>query len=351
MNLDDTIWFESVDKSNMLAEIDGLPDQLETAWKLGSQLELPSFSGINQVLVAGMGGSAIGADLLAAYIEPLSRIPLFVQRDYTLPAWATGSQTLVIASSHSGNTEETLSVFEQALQAGCQILVISTGGKLAENASSAGIPVWKFDHTGQPRAAVGFSFGLLLALFSRQGWIPDQASEIADALAAMRDQQSKLRADVPTVQNPAKRQAGQLMGRWVMILGSGLLAPVARRWKGQLNELAKAWGQFEALPEADHNTLAGINHPEEMLTNTLVVFLRAASDHQRNRQRSELTQQSFMVAGLGTDFYIAKGSSRLAQLWTAIHYGDYTGYYLAMAYGVDPTPIPAISSLKNAMQS
>lgn len=351
MNLDDTIWFKSVDKSNMLAEIDGLPDQLETAWKLGSQLELPSFSGINQVLVAGMGGSAIGADLLAAYIEPLSRIPLFVQRDYTLPAWAAGSQTLVIASSHSGNTEETLSVFEQALQAGCQILVISTGGKLAENASSAGIPVWKFDHTGQPRAAVGFSFGLLLALFSRQGWIPDQASEIADALAAMRDQQSKLRADVPTVQNPAKRQAGQLMGRWVMILGSGLLAPVARRVKGQLNELAKAWGQFEALPEADHNTLAGIDHPEEMLTNTLVVFLRAASDHPRNRQRSELTQQSFMVAGLGTDFYIAKGSSRLAQLWTAIHYGDYTGYYLAMAYGVDPTPIPAISSLKIAMQS
>lgn len=351
MNLDDTNWFESVDKSNMLAEIDGLPDQLETAWKLGSQFELPSFSEIDRVLVAGMGGSAIGADLLAAYIEPLSQVPLFVQRDYTLPAWASGSQTLVIASSHSGNTEETLSVFEQARQAECQILVLSTGGKLAESASSAGIPVWKFDHTGQPRAAVGFSFGLLLALFSRQGWIPDQASEVADALAAMRGQQSKLKADVPIVQNPAKRQAGQMMGRWVVIIGSGLLAPVARRWKGQLSELAKAWGQFEALPEADHNTLAGIDHPEEMLTNALVIFLRAGSDHPRNLMRSELTQQSFMVAGLGTDFYIAKGSSRLAQLWTAIHFGDYSGYYLAMSYGVDPTPIPAISSLKNAMQS
>ncbi|MHB1385121.1 MAG: bifunctional phosphoglucose/phosphomannose isomerase [Bellilinea sp.] len=351
MNLDDATWFATVDKSNMLAEIDGLPDQLETAWNLGSQFELTPFPDVTRVLVAGMGGSAIGADLLATYLEPISQVPIFVQRDYTLPAWAFGKQTLVIASSHSGNTEETLSVFERARQSGCQILVISTGGRLAEIAHHAGVPVWKFNHSGQPRAAVGFSFGLLLNLFSRQGWIPAQDAEMADALEAMRAQQASLRVDVPTVKNPAKRQAGQMMGRWVVILGSGLLAPVARRWKGQVNELAKAWGQFDTLPEADHNTLAGIEYPEEMLTNTIVIFLRSASDHPRNLQRSELTRQSFMVAGLGTDYYVAQGNSRLAQMWTAIHFGDYTGYYLAMAYGVDPTPIPAITSLKNAMQS
>jgi len=135
----------------------------------------------------------------------------------------------------------------------------------------------------------------------------------------------------------------------VVVLGSGLLAPVARRWKGQISELAKAWGQFEALPEADHNTLAGIENPEAMLTNTLVIFLRTGSDHPRNQLRSELTQRSFMVAGLGTDFYVAKGSTRLAQLWTTLHFGDYSAYYLAIAYGVDPTPIPAISGLKAAM--
>lgn len=351
MNLDDTVRFKTIDKSNMMAEIDGLPDQLESAWKLGNRLEIPIFSGVEQVLIAGMGGSAIGADLLAAYVEPICRLPIIIQRDYTLPAWASGSRTLVIASSHSGSTEETLSVFEQARSAGCQVMVISTGGKLADLAVSAGIPVWRFQHTGQPRAAVGFSFGLLLALFARQKWIPAQDEEIASALAAMRSQQADLQASVPTVQNPAKRQAGQMMGRWVVVMGSGLLAPVARRWKGQVSEVAKAWGQFEALPEADHNTLAGIEHPEAMLTSALVVFLRAASDHPRNRKRSELTQQSFMVAGLGTDFYIAKGESRLAQLWTALHFGDYTAYYLAMAYGEDPTPIPAIANLKDAMQS
>ncbi len=349
MNLDDTSRIKQLDSLNMLAEIDGLPDQLEHAWKLGFEQELPDLPGITQVLVAGMGGSAIGADLLAAYIEPLSSVPVLVQRDYTLPAWANGSHTLVIASSHSGNTEETLSVFQQAQKAGCSLLVIATGGKLAQLAAESNVPVWKFVHQGQPRAAVGFSFGLLLALFVRLGFVASQDTDMANALQALRDQQSGLLADVPAVKNPAKRQAGQMMGRGVVILGAGLLAPVARRWKGQVSELAKAWGQFEALPEADHNTLAGIENPEAMLTNTLVIFLRAASDHARNKLRSELTQRSFMVAGLGTDSYTAKGSSRLAQLWTTLHFGDYAAYYLAIAYDVDPTPIPVISGLKEAM--
>lgn len=351
MNLDELTWYEKTDPSNMLAEIDGLPDQLETAWKLGNQLPLPLVSGVTSVLVAGMGGSAIGADLLAAYIEPLSRVPVIVQRDYTLPAWAANPSTLVIASSHSGNTEETLAIFDQARTAGCQILCISTGGTLAALAEEAGLSVWKFQHQGQPRAAVGYSFGLLLALFVRLGFIPGQDADIADALQAMRAQQTGIRREIPTVKNPAKRQAGQMMDRWVVVLGAGMLAPVARRWKGQISEVAKAWGQFEALPEADHNSLAGIDAPADMLQNTVVLFLRSASDHPRNRLRSELTQKTFMVAGLGTDFYMAQGETRLAQLWTAIHFGDYTAYYLAMSYGVDPTPIPAISSLKNAMQA
>ena len=350
MNLDDTTRFAAMDPANMLAEIDGLPDQLGAAWKLGQQFDLPDFKGVRQILIAGMGGSAIGADLLAAYIEPLCQVPVFIQRDYTMPAWAAGEQTLVIASSHSGDTEETLSVLEQARQAGCRVLALTTGGRLAESAREAGVPLWQFQHDGQPRAAVGFSFGLLLALFARLGFVPDPEAELNSALVAMRVQQGTLLANVPAVQNPAKRQAGQMVGRWVVVIGSGLLGPVARRFKTQVNELAKAWGQFDTLPEADHNTLVGVDYPEELLTKALVIFLRSPSDHPRNRLRSELTQQSFMLAGLGTDVYHARGETRLAQLWTALHYADYTAYYLAMAYGVDPTPVPAISSLKDAMR-
>ncbi len=349
-SLDDFQKFSQIDPQNMLGEINNLPSQLEQAWEMGNQLPLPQMKNIQQVLIAGMGGSAIGADLLGAYLEPLGRVPFIVQRDYTLPAWANSPATLVIASSHSGNTEETLSVFEQAIASGCSVAAICTGGKLAELAESRGVCLWRFRHAGQPRAAVGFSFGLLLAMLSRLGLLPDPSAELMDAIQAMRDQQRTLHAEAPVTSNPAKRLAGQLINRWVVVMGSGLLSPVARRWKGQISEVAKAWAQFEFLPEADHNTLAGVENPPEMLNQTMIIFLRASLDHPQNVLRSDLTRQTFMLAGLGTDYFEAKGDTRLAQMWTALHFGDYVSYYLAMAYGVDPTPVPAIESLKLAMK-
>ncbi len=349
-SLDDFQKFSQIDTQNMLGEINHLPSQLEQAWEMGNQLPLPQVGPIQHVLIAGMGGSAIGADLLGAYLEPLGRVPFIVQRDYTLPGWANSPATLVVASSHSGNTEETLSVFEQAVAAGCSVAAICTGGKLAELAETRGIPLWRFKHDGQPRAAVGFSFGLLLAMLSRLGLLPDPSAELMDAIQAMRHQQQTLLAEAPVVNNPAKRLAGQLINRWVVVMGSGFLAPVARRWKGQISEVSKAWAQFEFLPEADHNTLAGVENPPEMLSQTMILFLRGSLDHPQNILRSDLTRQTFMLAGLGTDYFEAKGETRLAQMWTTLHFGDYVSYYLAMAYGVDPTPVPAIESLKLALK-
>ncbi len=350
MNLDDLAYFKKIDASNMLAEIDGLPDQLQTAWDLGGKQPLPDLKDIRSVVISGMGGSAIGADLVSAAVFSSIRIPVIVHRDYGLPAFAKGKQTLVICSSHSGNTEETLDSFETALKNDCSIVVICTGGELAKRASAKKIPVWKFDHTGQPRAAVGFSFGLLLGLFTRLDLIPDLSNDVAEAVAAMRKSQEHLRADVPAANNPAKRYAGQLMGRWVTVMGAGLLAPVARRWKGQINEVAKAGANFEFLPEANHNTLAGTINPSETLNaHTMTLFLRAPSDHPRNRLRSDLTRQAFMLEGMNTDVVEARGESPLAHMWTLILFGDYMTYYLAMAYGVDPTPIEALVNFKNSM--
>jgi glucose/mannose-6-phosphate isomerase len=349
LNLDDFSKFEEVDTQNMMAEVNALPEQLSKAYQLGLAQGLPAWDGIGNVLIAGMGGSAIGADLLAAYVADSCPVPLYVLRDYGLPAWAKGPETLVIGSSHSGNTEETLSSFEEALQRGCRCLAITTGGKLAGLAAREKAPTWKFQHAGQPRAAVGYSFGLLLALLVRLGFVTDPAPELEKAVAAMRQQQESLMAEVPTVHNPAKRMAGQLMGRWVTVLGSGILAPVARRWKGQVSEVAKAWAQFEFLPEADHNTLAGAVNPEERITQMMVLFLRSSLEHPRNQLRIELTRKEFMLEGLNTDFIDARGDSPLAHIWTALHFGDYTTYYLAMAYGMDPTPVAALENLKREM--
>jgi glucose/mannose-6-phosphate isomerase len=350
MNLDDLTRFKQLDTLNMLGEIDNLPDQLASAWRLGMQHALPDWKDISQVVIAGMGGSAIGADLLASYCAPLSPIPVFVHRDYGLPLFAHGAETLVICSSHSGNTEETLDAFESARKAECRILTVCTGGELARRANDNGIPVWTFEHAGQPRAAVGFSFGLLLAMFQRLGLIPDQSKGMEDTLASMKRTQQHLRADVPAVKNPAKRYAGQLMGRWVTFVASGLLTAVARRWKGQMNEIAKAGSNFEFLPEADHNTLAGTINPQETLNaHTMTLFLRAPSDHPRNRLRSDLTRKAFMLEGMNTDYIDARGDTPLAHIWTLILFGDYMAYYLAMGYGVDPTPIQALVDFKQAI--
>ncbi len=211
---------------------------------------------------------------------------------------------------------------------------------------------WRFDHHGQPRTAVGFSFGLLLALLHRLGLVPDPGADLAEAVDAMRKVKEKNGVGVPAALNPAKRYAGQLMGRWVSVFGAGLMAPVARRLKTQLNEIAKAGANFEFVPEADHNTLAGTQHPEEVLMpHTMNLFLRSPSDHPRNRKRLDLTKQAFMLEGLNTDFLDARGRSSLANMWTQILFGDYMAYYLAMGYGVDPTPVDALVHLKNSLKN
>ena len=350
MDLDDFTSFKKLDPQNMLGEMENLPRQLQAAWELGQTLPLPAWQGLTRILISGMGGSAIGADLLAAYIAPACSIPVVVHRDYGLPAWAHGPETLVIASSHSGNTEETLEAFSAAIQSGCRILAVCTGGDLEQRAIAHKVPVWKFTHAGQPRAAVGFSFGLLLAVVTRLGLLPNAEMDLLKAVADMRSQQETLRAEVPVAQNPAKRMAGQLVGRWVNVYGSGILAPVARRWKGQVNEIAKAGAGFEYLPEADHNALAGLENPE-VLMQTVTLFLRASSDHPRNHLRADLTRQGFMVAGLNTDVFNATGETPLSHIWTALHFGDYMAYYLAMAYGMDPTPVDALQNLKAALKA
>jgi glucose/mannose-6-phosphate isomerase len=350
MILDKWEAFQEIDAGNMLTEIDDLPDQLINAWMLGQNMPLQPSEGVRNLVLAGMGGSAIGADMLQAYALPDLQIPIIVWRNYELPAFV-GEDSLVITSSHSGNTEETLSAFDQALRAGARVIAVTTGGELAKRAKTAEVPLWQFEHVGQPRAAVGFSFGLLLAAISRMGWLPDPAGELEDAVEAMRDQQESLGAEVPVVQNAAKRVAGQILDRWPIVMGADFLAPVARRWRTQISEIAKAVAQFEELPEADHNLVAGVPNPEDLLPKMMVIFLRASHYHPRNIIRTDVTREVLMVEGFNTDVYEAQGNSRLAQQWTTLHFGDYVSFYLAMSYGVDPSPVPAIEGLKERLKA
>lgn len=350
MNLDDLEQFRRTDPAGMLGHIDRLPDQIEAAWDLGQRLEArDSFARAETIVICGMGGSAIGGSLLAALAAPECRAPIVVHRDYELPAFVTGQKCLVIGSSFSGNTEETLVAFEAADARGAQLLAITRGGRLAELARRSNAPAWTFDYEAQPRAGVGYGFMLPLALLCRLGFLPDKSPDVAEAVGVMREQQRTIQAEVPVVRNPAKRMAGQLMDRIVAIFGSGYLAPVARRWKGQISENAKAWGQFEELPELDHNSVAGTSHPEALIGKFMVLFLRGASDSPRNAARHAATKELYLTQGFNTDLIEARGRLPLAQMLSCLHFGDYTSYYLAMAYGVDPTTIEPIDRLKSRL--
>jgi glucose/mannose-6-phosphate isomerase len=345
MNLDNLELFKQLDRQNLLAEIDALPDQLQSAWDLGATLPLPDFTGIQNIVIAAMGDSALAADLVYASAFTDIHIPIIIHRDYGLPAFARGKNTLVVCISHSGAAEETLNSFQSALKNDCSLLVISTGGDLAKRAAEKNIPVWKFE-----RKNIASPFGLLLALFSRLGFILDPSADMSEAVAMMKRSQQHFSADVPAVHNPAKRYAGQLVGRWVTFVGAGNLAPVARRWKMQVNQLAKAGSNFESIPEANHNTLSATLNPTETLNaHTITLFLRAPSDHPRNRLRSDLMRQAFMLEGLNTDSVDARGKSAIAHIWTLILFGDYMAYYLAMAYGIDPSDADAALNFKSLL--
>lgn len=350
-DLDDLQRMKDVDQSAMLSHLDALPDQLENAWQLAQTQPLPdTHRHVRRIILCGMGGSAIGGDLTAALVSATSPIPFTVVRGYDLPAYITGPDTLVIVSSHSGNTEETLSAADQALDAGVRMLAVTTGGALADHAAANGYPVWQFSYKSQPRAALGWSFGLLIGLAARLELAPALEDNLKEGIDLLRAQHAQYAASTPVTINPAKRGAGQLIGRVPVIFGAGVFEPVARRWKGQLNENAKVWAEFDTLPEADHNTVVGIGFPSEYMTNLAALFIMSHQmDHPRVYLRHELTFRMCLTNGIMADQFHPQGDNALAQMLHAIQYGDYVSYYTAIAYGVDPTEIAPIVELKEQL--
>lgn len=337
------------DPENMNAAIEALGENLKQGWQLGQQLSLPQVGTLRRVVICGMGGSAIGGDFVIGYLSETFPLPVMAWRNYGLSAWAKGADTLVICSSHSGNTEETLSSFREALSRGCSLLSVCTGGKLAELSREAGQTCWTFNHKGQPRTAIGWTVGLLLALFFRLGLIDNQSGEIEEAANVLAEGIQVLGKDSPLSTNPAKRLAGQLLERNIVIFGSGENEVLARRWKSEINELAKAWAAFEAIPEMNHNTLAGLRHPQSLYEHTSAIFLCSDFDNPRNRKRIDHSRQFFLQAGVAVDSVQARGKGKLAQMFSLLQFGDFVSYYLALAYGEDPTPIEILTELKRLL--
>jgi glucose/mannose-6-phosphate isomerase len=342
--LDDTAAMGRADTGGMLGHLEGFADQVAGGWRIARELELP-WETPRSVALLGMGGSAIGGDIIKAVWSDRISVPMEVLRDYELPAWV-GPQTLVIASSKSGDTEETLRQLERALQRRCPVIAVSSGGALRRVAQAAKLPLVTFPAQGSPRSSLGWSLGIVAGILERAGVLQLEDAEVEQAVRSARQMAARCAPDVATADNPAKQLAWALVDRFVVVSGAGFLAPVARRWKTQLNENSKAAAVFEELPEATHNTVVGFEQPDSLRDHLAVVSLRSELDHPRNTLRAQL-MGDVMDTGLVWHTSVeTAGEGRLGHALSGIVMGDYVSVYTAFMYAVDPTPIAVIDHIK-----
>ncbi|HEY3218079.1 MAG TPA: bifunctional phosphoglucose/phosphomannose isomerase [Candidatus Limnocylindria bacterium] len=337
----------AADPANMLDRIKGLADQVTYAWQIAMGAQVPpAYADVRAIVLAGMGGSAIGGDLAAALLADELKIPMVVHRDYGLPAFV-GRDTLVIASSYSGNTEESLSSFGEAQKRGAKVLAITTGGKLAERARAANYPVVTFSYPAQPRAALGYSFGLALGVLAKIGFVRDLGSDVDAALADLTKIEERVHEGART--NDAKRMAIELYGRIIFAYGAGVMGVMARRVKGQWNENAKNWSAFDVMSELNHNAVVGFPHPPIARDALTVLLLRSDRDNPRHKIRFDVTAELLDRAGIPHRTIRFSGQSMLSEVLQMVMFTDYVSFYLALLNGADPSEVKSIDYLKDRL--
>jgi glucose/mannose-6-phosphate isomerase len=328
----------------MLGDVLAQPHQYEDAlWRTDSA-NIAKREFARGVVICGMGGSAIGADLAGAAVGLRATAPITTIRGYELPDWV-GSDTLVVCASYSGNTEETLHCFEQAGTKGAPRIAVTTGGALAERARAAGdVPVIGVPSGMQPRAAVVYGTVTSLLCAELGGASPSLRGEVEEAAALARELTEEWGPD--NSESPALEIASKIGDRIPVVYGGPQTTAVARRWRGQVNENSKRPAFFGDLPEAHHNEVVGWYHAEDRL---FALILEASGDHERMDRRLDVTEEILEHAGVEAIRVKARGKSAVAQLMSLVLLGDLVSVYLAVLNGIDPTPVDEIEGLKKRL--
>ena len=335
------------DPGKMGNKISEFSKQILKGWEIGENAgQIPSE--IDNILFAGMGGSAIAGDIINSFFSGTLSVPFVVNRGYDVPGFIS-SKTLFIASSYSGNTEETLSAFDCALKKGVKVIAVTSGGKLAEICDDRTFPVFKMPEGYPPRSALGFSMGILFNILSKANIISLSYDEVKEAAESLSDQQNEL----SDINGPAAVLAKEIAGTLPFIYGSVHGTDViALRWKAQFNENSKIHAAYGVFSEMNHNEIMGWAKHEktgDFFKDLSAVFLRSTSDSARNVKRMDITKDILNDQGVKTFEVKAKGNSKIAEFFYLISFGDWTSYHLAFLNEVDPTEIPAINVLKRKL--
>jgi glucose/mannose-6-phosphate isomerase len=346
VDLDNPQSYREPGVEEILGHLQQFPEQCRLAWEQALMLDLPQdYRDIDKVVILGIGGSAIGGEIASRIVLEENKTPVWVHRDYGLPV-TPDENTLVIASSYSGNTEETLSGFAQTLNTPAKKMVITTGGRLKQLAEENNIPGFIIDYKAPPRMAFPHSFVPLVGIFQKLGLLTDKTVDIGEMLGILRKLQGDYAETAPLASNKAKKLATKLCGHIVVIYGGGILSGVARRWKAQFNENGKSWAFFELLPELNHNAVVGYRFPSEIEDRMFIVLLRSALLHRRILRHYEATTGLLVQEGIKHESIDAVGESALAQMMSLVLLGDYITCYLAVLNETDPATLDAVDFVK-----
>jgi glucose/mannose-6-phosphate isomerase len=335
-----------IDVSNMRELLVRFPEQVEEAISIGENAKIPpNLSTVSSIILTGLGGSAIGGDLLRSYLADEVQIPIIVNRHYFLPEFVE-KDSLVIVSSYSGNTEETIAAYHDALRRRARILCISSNGEIERIARSHKNAIIKVPKGLPPRAALGYSFFPLLVTLIRTGIVRERTRDLRETIGLLREK-ADVYADSTARSNEALNIAKDFVGKLLVVYSTTEhLDSVNLRWRTQLAENAKVLAYGNVLPEMNHNELVGWNVQKRLMKDIVVVVLRDADEHSRVQVRLELTTR--IVGKYASRVVEAKseGKSLLARMFSLIHLGDWVSYYLAILNRVDPTPVKVIDYLK-----
>jgi glucose/mannose-6-phosphate isomerase len=347
--LDQPDRWRTIDPLSMRTLVEKFPEQAESAAQTARSLRLSVPENIRSLVVTGLGGSAIGGDLVRSIAGPHLKYPFLVNRDYNLPGFVDDT-CLVFACSYSGNTEETISAYEQARGAKAKIICMTSGGRLEALARQDSFPVLSLPGGLPPRAALPYALFTLLGAMQSLQFIPDQSAEIQETLNLLKQLAGKYGVANPESTNPAKSLARSLSGKIVAVYGSNaILDAAAYRWRSQIAENSKNLAFHHVLPEMNHNELVGWLLPESVLKNVGVVLLRDKGDHPQVQRRFDLTREIITGKSGSMSEAWSQGESLLARVLSVILLGDFVSLYLAYLNNIDPSPVQVIDYLKRKL--
>jgi len=332
------------------ASLASLPLQLSAAVKQFRTLRLPrTYRGLTSIMVGGMGGSHLAADIIRSAYTTKLRVPLHIVSDYSLPAWV-GPRTLVVISSYSGGTEEAIALLDAALARRAKVVVVTAGGKLARRARRWHVPLALYDPreniSHQPRLGVAYSLVAMLRIFSSLGYVPLATGELTALIAAATRAGKKYGPDMQTKSNRAKQLALRLYRHLPILIGSEWMAGNLVTWRNQLHENAKTWAETALIPELNHHLLEGLR--DRTIARRLVaVMLDDARIHPRNQKRLRIT--SGILKKLGVRVERVRFGQSPAPAIDLLSFGGYVSWYLSILHDIDPAPIPTVDELKHRL--